>query len=383
MLKLRIRSLALTCRSKSTAVSAAPSFRWSSAIGGALKVGLVFGWIAGLFGVDAVSAEQSAVQRREFVSRSESPPRKVVIATVVARFAGSIDDRLALASRLVDASALDVSLKYPGKTLDLLVLPEFAFCREQGATAEEQAVTLEGDLLASLASYARRASTWLVVPMTLREENPKVRISNAAVLLNRNGRVSGIFRKVHPVADSRGIFEGGVTPGTSYPVFDCDFGRLGILICWDMVYEEGWDALAAGGAEIVALPSASPQTLRPMAQALRHHYYVVSSTPVNNASIFDPIGRTVAQVNRAPGTLVHQIDLSYAILHWSERLRGGEALRERFGASVGYDYSAREDTGIFWSNDPTVTIGTMIRELGLSEMPTEIQRIEIARKSAP
>ena len=215
--------------------------------------------------------------------------------------------------------------------------------------------------------------------MTLREPAEKGRVSNAAVLLNRAGRVAGIFRKVHPVADPDGTFEGGVTPGDAYPVFNCDFGRLGILICWDMSYNEAWDALAAGGAEIVALPSASPQTLRPSAQALRHHYYVVNSAPRDNASVFDPIGRTIAQVTQAPGMVVQEIDLAYAILHWSETFHEGDALRQRFGSRVGGTYSSREDTGVFWSNDPQLTIGAMARELGFKELPAEIERMEQAR----
>jgi hypothetical protein len=218
------------------------------------------------------------------------------------------------------------------------------------------------------------------MPMTLREAGAVTRFSNAAVLLDRGGNVAGIFRKVHPIVDDTGVFEGGVTPGENYPVFDCDFGRLGILICWDMAYEEAWDALAAGGAELVALPSASPQTLRPMAEALRHRYHVVNSAPRDNASVFDPIGRTVAQVT-SPGVLVHEIDLAFAILHWSETLHEGRALTERFGAKVGYSYSTREDTGVFWSNDPHLSIGAMIRELGLREMSETIARVESARKN--
>jgi hypothetical protein len=128
----------------------------------------------------------------------------------------------------------------------------------------------------------------------------------------------------------------------------------------------------------VALPSASPQTLRPSAQALRHHFYVVTSTPRDNASMFDPIGRTVAQMTDAPGVEVHEIDLAYAILHWSEGLHEGHGLTDRFGTKVGGDYSTREDTGVFWSNDPTLSIGAMIRQVGLREMPDEIARMEAA-----
>jgi len=295
---------------------------------------------------------------------------------VLENFAGSVEHRLARTSALIDQAAREAGSAYPGKGVDLVVFPEFALCREKGKTAAERAIDLEGPVLRTLAAKAREHHTWIVIPMTLREEG---RISNAAVLLNRTGGVAGIFRKVHPVVDDHGVFEDGVTPGAAYPVFECDFGRLGILICWDMSYDEGWDALAVGGADIVALPSASPQMLRPAAQALRHRYYVVNSAPRDDAALFDPIGRTVAQVNR-PGVMVHQIDLAYAILHWSETLHEGRALTERFGPKVGYDYSTREDTGIFWSNDPQLPIGTMAHELGLREMAESIERVEIARK---
>ena len=330
-----------------------------------------------------VQAEPAALASNapRFTSRAESPPRKVVVASAVARFAGTVEERLALAGRLIDQAAETKKNAAVVRGLDLVVLPEFAICREAGKTAEERAVELSGTVLDALSRKAREHQAWVVAPMTLREPEASGRISNAAVLFDREGKVAGIFRKVHPILDPDGTFEGGVAPGEAYPVFDCDFGRLGILICWDMGYEDAWKSLADGGAEIVALPSASAQTVRPAAEALRHHFFVVSSTPRENASLFDPIGRTIAQATQAPGMLVHEIDLAYAILHWSETLRNGRALGERFGDRVGFDYSSREDTGIFWSNDSQVTIGAMIRELGLKEMPAEIERMDAARKS--
>lgn len=316
-----------------------------------------------------------------WVSRADTAPRKVVIATVLAELSGSLEARLGRAAEAVDAAASQVKADAAGRPLDLVVFPEFAIGREPGASAGERAVELRGVVADVLGGKAAEHRAWLVVPMTLREPQLGGRISNAAVLFDRGGRVAGIFRKVHPIEDAPGVFEGGVTPGEAYPVFECDFGRLGVLICWDMSYDEAWAALAAGGAEIVALPSASPQTLRPMAAALRHRYYVVTSTPRDNVSVFDPIGRTAAQRTGA-GVLVHEIDLAYAILHWSEGLHEGRVLRERFGAAVGGDYSAREDTGVFWSNDPERSIGSMIRELGLREMPEMIEQMA-RRPSVP
>src|SRR5439155_3394062 len=82
------------------------------------------------------------------------------------------------------------------------------------------------------------------------------------------------------------------------PVFDCDFGKLGIQICYDIDFDYGGRELARKGAELVAWPTQSPQTSQPPARARRHHCYIVSSTWRNNASIFEPTGKIVSQEKR-------------------------------------------------------------------------------------
>ncbi len=53
--------------------------------------------------------------------------------------------------------------------------------------------------------------------------------------------------------------EGGTTPGKNLPVFDCDFGKLAIQICYDMEFDRGWQELARQGAELIAWPTQSPR----------------------------------------------------------------------------------------------------------------------------
>ncbi|MEJ7636902.1 MAG: carbon-nitrogen hydrolase family protein [Singulisphaera sp.] len=94
---------------------------------------------------------------------------------------------------------------------------------------------------------------------------------------------------------------GGLAPGRDFPVFDCDFGKLGIQICWDIQFDDGWAALAAKGAEIVAWPTASPATAQPASRAARHRYYVVSSTWREDATVFEQTGLVAAQVEPRQG----------------------------------------------------------------------------------
>lgn len=307
----------------------------------------------------------------------ESLPRKIVVGTTKHAFDDpypGLNSRLAEIERLVDQVGETAASRSSGHGLDLVLLPEDAVTVGRNVSASERAVRLEGTVIDRMGAKARQYSTYLVVTLTLQEDERSGIYTNAAVLLDRTGGIVGIYRKMHPAWDAgSSCLEGGITPGWETPVFECDFGRVGIQICWDMCFPEGWKALKSGGAELVALLSASPQTCRPSAYALMNRYYVVSSTSKGNASVFNPIGLIEAQVPEGD-VLIHQIDLSCAVLHWSAALDEGRLLSRRYGDRVGFVYCATEDTGVFWSNDPAVSIGQMIREAGLEEMDDLIER---------
>ncbi len=323
--------------------------------------------------------------------RKVGPPRKVIVGTVIQSFWEKFPPERTLSKIdiLVDRVAAESAQKYPGRPLDLIVLPEGAVSLS-GKSLRQQAVKLEGSVSERIGARARQYGTYLVVPMLLDEElNGTQRYSNAAVLFDRLGKVSGIYRKVHPVAALHSdILEGGVTPGVEFKVFDCDFGRLGIQICWDLSYEEGWRSLARQGAEIVALPSESPQITRPSYYASKGRYWVVSSTPRHNASIFNPAGMVETQIlDGDSGVLVHEIDLAFLVLPWANELEEGRALSRVFGDRVGFRYYPSEDKGVFWSNDPELSISQMAHQLGLVEFDWHVERTrrlqDRARKVAP
>jgi len=307
--------------------------------------------------------------------RGEGPPRKVVLGAVLSGYeiyTRPLEERLRRMDELLDAMAAQAASRYAGKRLDLVVFPE-AFVARPGKTLAERAVRLE-EVQAPLAACARRHGCYLITPLLLREADPARRISNAALLWDRDGRLVGVYRKVHPVAAvGTDVLEEGTAPGRGFPVFACDFGRVGIQICWDMLYPDGWQALAAQGAEIVALPTASPETAHPSMYALQHHYYIVSAAPRDHAAVYNPVGVVEAEAG-ADGVLVHQIDLSFAVVHWADGLDGGEALRRRYGDKVGFHYYDAQDAGIFWSNDPAMPIARMLGSLGFSERTAEVER---------
>lgn len=313
-------------------------------------------------------------------ARAFSPPRKVRVGTAVFGPYGpypGLLPRIEELSKLVDQMVEQAASRFEGRPLDLAILPETTLSHNSG-NALERAVPLEGPVHDHFSSLARKHQIYLLLALELEEQDDKGAFaSNAAVLFDRQGKVVGIYRKVHPVATTgTSELESGIRPGRSYPVFNCDFGKLGIQICWDIQFPEGWKALADQGAEIVAWPTASPATVLPASRAVENRYFVVSSAWRNNASIFEPTGMVAARIEPAGpiDVLVHELDLSHALLGWSSALRNGQALTDKFGDRVGYHYSEREDVGLFWSNDPSMSIGEMAKSIDAEEIVQQVTR---------
>jgi predicted amidohydrolase len=332
--------------------------------------------MGGLAAIDAKPA-LAASSAGSVRTTSNMPPRKVIVGTVMQQFwvqYPGLASRLDQLGGIVDQMAAQAKTKY-GRGLDLAILPEAALTGEVGNDALDHSASFEGEAKSAFSRLAREHNCYIVVPSYFLDSKEKKLCSNAAVLVGRNGETVGTYRKVHlVVSPDNGTFEGGATLGESLPVFDCDFGKLGIQICYDINFPESWADLAAHGAELIAWPTQSPQTSQPAARAREQRCYIVSSTWRNNASIFEPTGKIAAQIKPPQSILVQELDLSYALLPWSSKLRNGEALKQTYGDKVGYHYYEDEDCGIFWSNDPKMTIAEMLRPLGVLELEEELTR---------
>jgi beta-ureidopropionase len=140
---------------------------------------------------------------------------------------------------------------------------------------------------------------------------------NSVVLIDRNGNILGFYDKLHPVTSTSDYtqFEQGITPGSKTPVFDLDFGRIGIQICFDALFPDGWAELARKGARIVFWPSAYNGGFPLQAYAWLHHYYVISSVSTEKSRIIDPCGSILAETDQQVNIIWRDINLDYAVCH--------------------------------------------------------------------
>ena len=73
---------------------------------------------------------------------------------------------------------------------------------------------------------------------------------NLAILISREGKITGTSKKIHLYGDSEKI-----KPGKKPRVFETDFAKIGIIICWDLAFPELFKKMKEAGAEIVFCPA--------------------------------------------------------------------------------------------------------------------------------
>jgi predicted amidohydrolase len=191
---------------------------------------------------------------------------------------------------------------------DIICLPEGVTLIGNGLSYAEVCEPLHGPTAQRLGTLARQLNCYIVAGIY---ERAGPVIYNTAILLGRDGKLAGSYRKTHLPREE---VEGGLTPGNDYPIFETDFGKIGILICWDLQFPEPWRALALAGAEIVLLPIWGGSEPLAYARAIENHIFVVSSSYDMKSFILDPTGAVLAEATTEQPIAVAELHLDRPIL---------------------------------------------------------------------
>jgi beta-ureidopropionase len=203
------------------------------------------------------------------------------------------------------------------------------FCQVQDTKFYEYAEPVPGPTTERFAALAAELGMVIVLPVYEREQ-PGV-LYNTAAVIDADGSYLGKYRK-HHLPNLPGFWEKFYfRPGNSgFPVFDTAVGKIGVYICYDRHFPEGWRALGLGGAQIVFNPSATSAglsnylwRLEQPAAAVANEYFVGAINRVGveelgdddfyGTSYFvDPRGQLVGDAGaRDSGDLViRDLDLS-------------------------------------------------------------------------
>ncbi|WP_419849992.1 nitrilase-related carbon-nitrogen hydrolase [Candidatus Poriferisocius sp.] len=135
------------------------------------------------------------------------------------------------------------------------------FCQVQEADYYSYAEAIpDGPTTKRFQEIAAKHGMVLVLPM-YEEEQPGF-LYNTAAVIDADGSYLGKYRKTH-IPQVKGFWEKFYfRPGNlGYPVFDTAVGRVGVYICYDRHFPEGWRALGLNGAQVVFNPSATSRGL--------------------------------------------------------------------------------------------------------------------------
>ncbi|TLS38618.1 carbon-nitrogen hydrolase family protein [Pseudalkalibacillus caeni] len=183
---------------------------------------------------------------------------------------------------------------------DLILFPELAltgyFTRDKTISLAED---LEGKSIKLLQSWARDYNIKVITGF------PEVKgdsVYNSAIFINNDGMIIGTYQKCHLWDEEYKYFQ----PGNSYPIWETDIGKIGIMICYDTEFPEVARTLALKGAQLIFAPTAnmSPlehsQRIYIQARAVENQIFVATTNRVGieedthffgESAAADPFGR--------------------------------------------------------------------------------------------
>ena len=169
--------------------------------------------------------------------------------------------------QLAVGTKLDENLKHAAASVEqaarqgaqVVCLPELYrsryFCQSEDPSFFDLAESIPGPSTETFTSLARKISAAVVVPVFERRA-PGV-YHNTAVVIDADGSIAGLYRKMHIPDDPLYFEKFYFTPGDlGFQAFDTRAGRIGTLICWDQWYPEGARLTALRGASVLFYPTA-------------------------------------------------------------------------------------------------------------------------------
>ena len=129
------------------------------------------------------------------------------------------------------------------------------FCREEDARLFDLAETIPGPSTARLSAVAKESA--VVIVASLFERRAPGLYHNTAAIIDADGSLLGLYRKMHIPDDPLYFEKFYFTPGDlGFRTFDTKYGRIATLVCWDQWYPEAARLAALGGASILFYPTA-------------------------------------------------------------------------------------------------------------------------------
>ena len=215
---------------------------------------------------------------------------------------------------------------------DFVILPEMFCCPYQTENFPIYAEKEGGPVWQQLSGYAKQYGIYLIGG-SMPEKDAEGNVYNTSYIFDREGKQIGKHRKVHlfdiDIKGGQTFKESDtLTAGDSDTVFDTEFGKIGVMLCFDIRFPELSRMMVNDGARIVFVPAAFNMTTGPAhwelsfrTRALDNQIYMVGCAPARDVSagyiswghsiVTDPWGRVIDMLDEKKGILLAELDMDY------------------------------------------------------------------------
>jgi predicted amidohydrolase len=229
--------------------------------------------------------------------------------------------------------------------------------------------------LPRLQEIAKKLQLYIVWPR-LEVFSHEKGLRNSSILIGRDGKIVGRYFKVFPTISE---IEGGVIPGTEVPVFETDFGKVAMLICFDLNFLELREALRPQKPDLLVFSSMYRGGLQLREWAMHLGCHVLSSIKTELGMIVDPGGRVLEEVTYE-ALVTHRCNLNKRRLHMDYNWDKMDAMLAKYGKSLTFEYYTREAHYVIGYEKDDKDVDEIIAEFGLEHAGDYLARARRVRK---
>jgi len=277
------------------------------------------------------------------------------------------------ASKLADTITNALSYVLCDKP-DLIVMPEL--CDRPKGDNTPYFMKRDTTVLERLSRIAADNRCYIVYPtLTMPDEH----FRNASIMIDRNGEVMGEYHKIYPVASEMEVK--GIRAGKGPVVFDCDFGRVGCAICFDMCFRELATEYRKLNIDVLAFSSAYHGGLVRNWWAYDSLSHLVASSTDLPSGIINPVGMQLASTTNYAPYVTANVNLDCIATFLGLNRHKLLAAKQKYGDKLRIDDPGHLGAVLFSSETDEFTAKDIMEEYGIEPVRTYFDRIRALREN--
>ena len=264
---------------------------------------------------------------------------------------------------------------------DLIVLPEVCDRFNEMEVPEViEYYELRGNLLLDFfREKAAALNSYIAYSSVLKDENGDYR--NSTVLISRDGSIVGRYDKNYPMTTE--IEEYNIIPGRDVAVFQCDFGTVGCMICFDLNFDELRQRYAALKPDLLLFSSRYHGGLKQQLWAYTCHSHLVGAMGgyTRPGVIMAPNGRILAESTEYTQTIISKLNLDCSHVHLDFNFDKLDAMKRKYGSSVEIDDTGHLGSVLVRNFNTDFTVESLLSEFEIEPLDQYLQRAEAYRNN--